>query len=43
MKAKSMGIASKAREKMVVNKERHVENIAVVSDIGGVCGQKPSG
>ena len=23
---------------MVVNKERHVENIAVVSDIVGVCG-----
>jgi hypothetical protein len=38
-----MGMASKARGEMDVNKERHVENIAVVSDIGGVCGQKPSG
>ena len=33
-----MGIASKARQKMVVNKERPVEYIEVVSDIGGVCG-----
>ena len=33
-----MGIASKARQKMVVNKKRPVEYIEVVSDIGGVCG-----